>query len=73
MERRRVPFTGYWGPQVGFYGGINYGFGYIGVGYFGGYWNDGAFNYNRAVNNISTTNITNVYNKTVVNNITSTT
>jgi len=23
---------GYWGPVVGFYGGINYGFGYLGVG-----------------------------------------
>src|ERR1700686_2760407 len=23
---------GYWGPHVGFYGGINYGFGYAGVG-----------------------------------------
>src|ERR1700743_3367566 len=25
--------AGYWGPHVGFYGGINYGFGYGGVGY----------------------------------------
>jgi len=24
--------AGYWGPHVGFYGGINYGFGYGGVG-----------------------------------------
>src|ERR1700730_18232975 len=31
---------GYWGPHVGFYGGINYGFGYIGTGYVGGYWNN---------------------------------
>ena len=23
---------GYWGPTVGFYGGINYGFGYVGEG-----------------------------------------
>ena len=60
---------GYWGPQVGFYGGINYGFGYIGSGYAGGYWNNGAFFYNRSVNNV--TNVTNVYSKTViVNNIT---
>jgi hypothetical protein len=29
---------GYWGPHVGFYGGVNYGFGYIGIGYFGGFW-----------------------------------
>ncbi len=59
---------GYWGPHVGFYGGVNYGFGYGGVGYEGGYWNNGVFSYNRAVNNFGSTNITNVYNKTVVNN-----
>jgi len=23
--------VGYWGPHIGFYGGINYGFGYFGV------------------------------------------
>src|SRR5260221_7681329 len=61
-------YPGYWGPQVGFYGGIFYGFGYVGTGYEGGYWNRGAFNYNRSVNNV--TNVTNVYNKTVVNNVT---
>src|SRR5215470_18285464 len=43
--------AGYWGPQIGFYGGINYGFGYVGAGYEGGYWNNGAFFYNRSVNN----------------------
>jgi len=59
---------GYWGPQVGFYGGVNYGFGYVGVGYAGGYWNNGAFFYNRSVNNV--TNVTNVYNKTVIVNTT---
>jgi WXXGXW repeat (2 copies) len=62
--------AGYWGPKVGFYGGINYGFGYVGVGYLGGYWNSGRFYYNTAVDNVSRTNITNVYNKTVVNNVT---
>src|SRR5215470_14230824 len=31
---------GYWGPHVGFYGGVAYGFGYTGVGYEGGYWNN---------------------------------
>ncbi len=30
--------AGYWGPHVGFYGGINYGFGYAGIGYVGGGW-----------------------------------
>ena len=29
---------GYWGPHVGFYGGINYGHGYLGSGYVGGRW-----------------------------------
>jgi len=61
---------GYWGPQVGFYGGVNYGYGYGGRGYEGGYWQGGRLYYNRAVVNVGTTNITNVYNKTVVNNIT---
>jgi hypothetical protein len=61
---------GYWGPHVGFYGGINYGFGYVGVGYEGGYWDRGEFRYNRAVNNIgANVRITNIYSRTVVNNI----
>jgi hypothetical protein len=62
---------GYWGAEVGFYGGINYGFGYAGDGYQGGYWKSGAFFYNRSVNNITNvTNITNVYTKNVtVNNV----
>src|SRR3974390_776018 len=29
---------GYWAPQVGFYGGVNYGFGDFGHGHAGGYW-----------------------------------
>lgn len=41
--------AGYWGPHVGFYGGINYGYGYDGVGYRGGYWDHGRFNYNRNI------------------------
>ena len=48
--------AGYWGPHVGFYGGINYGFGYGGVGYSGGYWNHGSFSYNRTVINNTTNN-----------------
>jgi hypothetical protein len=59
---------GYWGAQIGFYGGINYGFGYAGVGYQGGYWNNGAFFYNRSVNNVGS--VTNIYTKTVINNTT---
>jgi hypothetical protein len=59
---------GYWAPHIGFYGGINYGFGYFGVGYAGGYWRDRDFFYNRAVSNITNVSITNVYNRTVINN-----
>ena len=62
--------AGYWGPHIGFYGGVNYGFGYGGVGYEGGYWNNGVFSYNRAVNNFGGVTITNVYSKTVINNVT---
>jgi len=29
---------GYRGPTVGYYGGIDYGYGYTGVSYEGGYW-----------------------------------
>lgn len=57
---------GYWGQHVGFYGGVNYGFGYNGSGYEGGYWNGGHFFYNTAVNRITNVNITNVYQKTVI-------
>ncbi|MFZ1904343.1 MAG: YXWGXW repeat-containing protein, partial [Steroidobacteraceae bacterium] len=43
--------AGYWGPHVGFYGGVNYGFGYGGVGFHGGYWNGGMYVVNRTVIN----------------------
>jgi hypothetical protein len=59
--------AGYWGPHVGFYGGVNYGFGFGGNGFEGGRWDNGHFSYNRSVTNISNTHITNVYNQTVVN------
>jgi YXWGXW repeat-containing protein len=59
---------GYWGPHVGFYGGIDYGFGYFGVGYVGGYWNHGAFFYNTAVNNVNLTVIHNTYRSSVAQN-----
>ncbi len=62
---------GYWGPRIGFYGGVNYGYGYGGEGYQGGYWRGDNFYYNRTVNNVNVTEIHNVYNKTVVNNYSS--
>jgi WXXGXW repeat (2 copies) len=58
--------AGYWGPHVGFYGGINYGFGYGGIGYEGGHWDGSVFAYNRTVNNFGSVTIANVYEKTIV-------
>jgi WXXGXW repeat (2 copies) len=63
-----VFYDGYWGPQVGFYGGIVYGFGYFGSGYVGGRWQGNRFFYNRSVNNVNVVNVRNVYNETVINN-----
>ncbi len=56
---------GWWGPHVGFYGGINYGFGYFGVGFVGGRWENDHFYYNRSVTNVNVVNIHNVYNENV--------
>lgn len=61
---RYLWYGGYWGPYIGFYGGINYGFGYFGIGYQGGYWNRGAFYYNRSVNRIGR-GVRNVYMRNV--------
>jgi WXXGXW repeat (2 copies) len=58
---RYVFNVGYWGSSIGFYGGINYGFGYTGRGYYGAYWNQGHVYYNRLVTNVNTTNVHNVY------------
>jgi WXXGXW repeat (2 copies) len=65
--------VGYWGPHVGFYGGVNYGFGYVGVGYLGGRRDGGHFAYNRAVNNVNVTVIHNTYNTRITNNYSSST
>jgi len=60
-------YPGYWGPQVGFYGGIDYGHGYFGHGYEGGRWERGHFYYNREANNVNVTVVHNVYNTQIVN------
>jgi hypothetical protein len=68
--------AGYWGPHVGYYGGIDYGFGYTPGGYFGGEWRGGAFAYNEAAygphffNGGGGYHVTNVYNRTIINNTT---
>lgn len=64
---------GYWGPTVGFYGGINYGWGYTGRGYYGGRWMGNSFQYNRAVTRVNTTVVHDSYvNTNVVRNTRST-
>lgn len=60
--------SGYWGPHIGYYGGVNYGFGYTGRGYYGAYWNHGALDYNRVVTNVNGATVHNVYNYPVPNN-----
>jgi hypothetical protein len=54
-------YPGHWGMHIGFYGGINYGFGYVGLGYEGGYWRSNHFFYNRVYNNINMRSVHNVY------------
>jgi hypothetical protein len=59
-------YLGYWGLTVGFYGGVNYGFGYMGIGYVGGMWRGGVFSYNTAVTRVNTTIIHNTYNDNAI-------
>ena len=68
VEGRYLFHPGYWAREIGFYGGIDYGYGYTGEGYFGGRWDHGVFFYNRTFNNVESVRITNVYNQTVVVN-----
>jgi hypothetical protein len=50
---------------VGYYGGINYGYGR--VGYEGGRWEGENFSYNTYVNQVNTTILHNIYNTRVTN------
>jgi hypothetical protein len=69
---------GYWGPHVGYYGGVNYGFGYMGIGFAGGVWRGGVFAYNAAVVHVGIgvgwggdrvyRDTTIVHNTTIINN-----
>ncbi len=60
--------AGYWGAEVGFYGGVNYGYGYSGRGYDGGHWQDRHFYYNTAVNHVDASHVRNTYTRAVANN-----
>jgi hypothetical protein len=57
---------GYWSQSVGYYGGVNYGYGYYGHGYVGGRWRGRRFEYNTAVTRVNP-HVRDVYvNRTVV-------
>jgi hypothetical protein len=61
---------GYWAAHVGYYGGINYGFGYTGVGFTGGRWVGNSYAYNSAVNHLNANIIRNTYHESVANGVT---
>lgn len=62
---------GYWGEHIGFYGGVNYGYGYFGSGFNGGRWEGGHFRYNTAIMNVDRGRVHNFYeDRTVVNHVT---
>jgi|HubBroStandDraft_5_1064220.scaffolds.fasta_scaffold91467_2 hypothetical protein len=52
---------GYWAADVGYYGGIDYGYGYFGAGYVGGRWWGNSFAYNRGISNLGRRPFRNVY------------
>jgi hypothetical protein len=56
---------GYWGPQVGFYGGVDYGYGYGGNGYDGGRWQGNQFYYNSQANNLGAARIAATYSQAI--------
>src|SRR5215469_15784551 len=63
--------AGYWGTHIGFYGGVNYGFGYFGSGFAGGRWEGGRFLCNTAVWHVNSAVVHNTYvDRTVIKNVT---
>jgi hypothetical protein len=62
FERGRYNWhEGYWGQQVGFYGGINYGNGYFGSGFTGRRWDGGRFLHNTVISNVDRDRVRNTY------------
>lgn len=55
--------AGYWGQSIGWYGGVDYGYGYYGHGYEGGYWQGNTFWYNSRVNNLGGARFNAVYDR----------
>ncbi len=48
LDSAYVFHRGYWAQSVGYYGGINYGFGYFGSGFAGGRWVGNSFAYDKS-------------------------
>jgi hypothetical protein len=61
--------AGYWGPHIGYYGGVNYGFGYFGSGFVGGRWVENVFAYNRSVSNLGGHVFHSTYDEAVGNSV----
>ncbi len=61
---------GFWGSYVGYYAGINYGYGYFGSGYSGGRWVGGTFVYNTAVSHVNSSVIRDTYRELPTSGIT---
>src|SRR4029077_19204641 len=59
---------GYWGTEVGFYGGISYGYGYFGHRDEGGRWDNRHLFYNQSVSHVDVSRNRNVYNTRVDDN-----
>jgi hypothetical protein len=53
--------NGYWAPQVGYYGGVNYGYGYYGSGYYGAQWRNNQLFYNTAASLVAAALVPHVY------------
>lgn len=61
QEGLYVFHPGYWGREVGYYGGVHYGFGYMGIGFVGGRWHERHFEYNTAIVRVNETHIHTTY------------
>ncbi|HEY1899395.1 MAG TPA: DUF4124 domain-containing protein [Steroidobacteraceae bacterium] len=70
IDNRYVFRRGYWAAHVGYYGGINYGFGYFGTGFAGGHWVGRSFSYNTAVVRVDPRVTRSTYNETVARSTT---
>jgi len=63
LVRRQIQVpSGLLGRHVGYYGGVDYGFGYGGIGFTGGEWRGHEFAYNTAVTRVNQSVIRTTYN-----------